>query len=57
MRAKNNTAQPAGSNKILAEGNGTVEGVGGFVGQAVNSEFTHNKTSYSIQGNTRGTIG
>ena len=57
IRAQNNIAQPAGSNKILAEWNGTVEGIGGFVWQATSSEFTHNKTNYSIQGNTRGTIG
>lgn len=57
VRAQNNIAQPAGSNKILADGNGTVDGIGGFVGQSINSELTHNTTSYSIQGNTRGTIG
>jgi hypothetical protein len=49
VRAQNNIAQPAGNNKVLAEGNGTIEGIGGFVGQAGYSEFTHNKTSYSIQ--------
>jgi hypothetical protein len=56
-KATNNVAQASGSNKIIAEGNGTVAGIGGFVGQAAYSEFTHNKTSYSIQGNTGGTIG
>lgn len=57
IRAKNNIAQASGNNKIIAEGSGTVTGIGGFVGQAGYSEFIQNKTNYAIQWNTGGTIG